>query len=509
MTTFLTRSRGPLVALMIVALMIVYMLNRFGGPDTATGLVSALTLGAIFFLIASGLSLIFGLMDVLNFAHGLFFVLGAFVGYTMYGNPRLLLNTLPFALAVGGAMVLGSALGRMIPVGMRPTRMDRAITLGIAALAIALIVAGVWGFNLLPLASSEVSPNGKIPTEIAQEALDRYLTRMGLLLAGGLVLGTAIGRAGAARSVGRRSRRPWLGPLLGIVAVVSGLALALVRTEGETSLLALPSDARFLMALVAGAASGAALGALVEWSMIRPLYARPIYQVLLTLGLVFVGSELIKSVWGQRPFNMETPRFFNTPPPSGRSSCASPDLLAFLNDHCGSLAVFGRRVPSYWLFIIFLGIVVFLGVALLLKRTRIGMIIRAGVQDAEMVQALGINVRRVFTLVFALGTGLAALGGIAMAPYLGVDLNLGQEFLLFAFIAVVVGGMGSYTGAAVGALLLGFARAFGDLSIRYGIGIPFTDVTWKPPTFIATASAVLLLAVVLLVRPAGLFGKKD
>jgi branched-chain amino acid transport system permease protein len=161
------------------------------------------------------------------------------------------------------------------------------------------------------------------------------------------------------------------------------------------------------------------------------------------------------------------------------------------------------------MFIILLGIVMFIAVALLLKRTRMGMIIRAGVQDSEMVQALGINVRRVFTLVFALGTGLAALGGVAVAPYLGVHPDLGQEFLLFGFIAVVVGGMGSFTGAAAGALLLGFARAFGDLSIRYGIGIPFTDLVWKPPTFIATASAVLLMAIVLLVRPSGLFGKKD
>ncbi len=295
---------------------------------------------------------------------------------------------------------------------------------------------------------------------------------------------------------------------MGVVAIGAAFLLAMVRTEGETALLALPLDARFVLALVAGAATGAAFGALVEWSMIRPLYARPIYQVLLTIGLTFVGTELIKTVWGNSTFHMDTPSFFNTPRADGRS-CASPDLLSFLSDHCTALSVFGRRVPSYWMFIILLGIVIFIAVAILLKRTRMGMIIRAGVQDSEMVQALGINVRRVFTLVFALGTGLAALGGVAVGPFLGVHPDLGQEFLLFGFIAVVVGGMGSYTGAAAGALLLGFARAFGDLSTRYGIGIPFTDAVWIPPTFVATASAVLLMAIVLLVRPAGLLGKKD
>ncbi|HKP53902.1 MAG TPA: branched-chain amino acid ABC transporter permease [Chloroflexia bacterium] len=504
--TLLTRNRGPLIALLLVAALIVYMLNRYGGPDTASGLISGLTLGAVFFLLASGLSLIFGLMDVLNFAHGLFFMLGAYVGYTMYENPRLLLNTLPFALVLWGAVALGSQLGRRFPMGTRPTGTDRAITIGLTGVATAIIVAGVWGFSLLSLASSESSAGGKVPTDVAQEGLGQYFTRLGVLIAGGFVLGLAIGR----RAVGlQRNKRAWLGPLVGIVAIGLAFLLAMVRTEGETALLALPLDARFVLALIAGAGAGAAFGALVEWSLIRPLYARPIYQVLLTIGLTFVGTELIKVIWGNSTFNMATPTFFNTPRADGRS-CASPDLLSFLSDHCTALSVFGRRVPSYWTFIILLGIVIFIAVAILLKRTRMGMIIRAGVQDSEMVQALGINVRRVFTLVFALGTGLAALGGVAVGPFLGVHPDLGQEFLLFGFIAVVVGGMGSYAGAAAGALLLGFARAFGDLSIRYGIGIPFTDIEWeKPPTFIATASAVLLMAIVLLVRPAGLLGKKD
>jgi branched-chain amino acid transport system permease protein len=146
-------------------------------------------------------------------------------------------------------------------------------------------------------------------------------------------------------------------------------------------------------------------------------------------------------------------------------------------------------------------------VLLLLKRTRMGMIIRAGVQDKDMVQALGINVRRVFTLVFALGTGLAALGGVAAAPFVSVNPGLGQEFVLLAFIAVVIGGMGSYTGAALGALLVGLARAVGDQVVLSGINVPGLEAGLSPS--IARASTVLLMALVLMIRPAGLFGKKE
>jgi branched-chain amino acid transport system permease protein len=148
-------------------------------------------------------------------------------------------------------------------------------------------------------------------------------------------------------------------------------------------------------------------------------------------------------------------------------------------------------------------------VALLLQRSRIGIIIRAGVQDSEMVQALGINVRRVFTLVFALGSALAAVGGVAAAPFLGVNLGLGAEVQLQGFIAVVIGGMGSYIGAAVGALLVGMARAFGDQLVLSGIQLPWMDEAIRMSPSIARASTVLIMALVLLVRPAGLFGKKE
>jgi branched-chain amino acid transport system permease protein len=146
-----------------------------------------------------------------------------------------------------------------------------------------------------------------------------------------------------------------------------------------------------------------------------------------------------------------------------------------------------------------LGVLMLVGLWLLMSRSRLGMIIRAGVQDREMVEALGINVRRVFTLVFSLGAGLAALGGIGAAPFIPVEPGMGDRFMMQGFITVVLGGMGSYSGAAIGALLLGLARAFGDyLALRFSLSPAISE-----------ASTVIIMAIVLLVRPSGLLGKKE
>jgi branched-chain amino acid transport system permease protein len=243
----------------------------------------------------------------------------------------------------------------------------------------------------------------------------------------------------------------------------------------------------------------------MEYGLIRPLYSRPIYQVLLTLGLVFVGDQFVKLVWGPSGFFMEIPSLFNG---QGRE-CPSDNLIAWFSDHCASIMIMGRGFPSYRLFLIALGVVMLVVMGLLLTRTRIGMIIRAGVQDAEMVEALGINVRRVFTGVFALGAGLAALGGVAAAPMIGVNPAIGQEFLLQGFISVVIGGMGSLSGAAIGSLLVGLARAFGDNLVLSGIQLPWMEQALTASPAIARASTVLIMALVLLLKPSGIFGKKD
>lgn len=138
------------------------------------------------------------------------------------------------------------------------------------------------------------------------------------------------------------------------------------------------------------------------------------------------------------------------------------------------------------------------GISLLLQRTRLGIVIRAGVQDSEMVQALGINIRRIFTLVFALGTAVAALGGMTAAPFLGAYPGMGGDFLLTAIIVIVIGGMSSYEGTAIASVLVGLTRATTEqLSLQY-LNTPI----------LASVSILIFMVVVLLVRPSGLFGRE-
>jgi branched-chain amino acid transport system permease protein len=189
---------------------------------------------------------------------------------------------------------------------------------------------------------------------------------------------------------------------------------------------------------------------------------------------------------------MSRPPIFSQP---GKAA----SLLAWFREGTVTVDIFGVTFPSYRLFIIFLGVLMFVLLAVLMRRSRLGIIIRAGVQDSEMVESLGINVRRVFSLVFVLGAALAALGGIGAAPFVPVQPQMGDTFQVQAFITVVIGGFGSFTGAAIGALLLGLARAFGDfLALRYALSPAISE-----------ASTVIIMAIVLLARPAGLFGKRE
>jgi len=146
---------------------------------------------------------------------------------------------------------------------------------------------------------------------------------------------------------------------------------------------------------------------------------------------------------------------------------------------------------------------------LLLQRTRIGMIIRAGVQDSEMVEALGINVRQVFTFVFALGVGLAALGGILAGPSLGLSSGMGGQVLLLALIALAIGGLTSFPGAAAGAVLVGLLQQFIIKYGQIGINLPFLAEPFKPSPPLVPASTVTLMVIILLILPQGLFGRKE
>ncbi|MCC6616398.1 MAG: branched-chain amino acid ABC transporter permease [Anaerolineae bacterium] len=230
---------------------------------------------------------------------------------------------------------------------------------------------------------------------------------------------------------------------------------------------------RFPIAVLIAMIVGALLGIILERGLLRPLYARPIYQLVLTFGVALVMAEIIKFLWTTTPYSWT-------------------EVFGVRDSF---FELFGQRFSTYRLFVVGMGIALIVLIALLLRRSRIGIIIRAGVEDREMVQALGINVQTVFTLVFTLGCAIAALGGAVAAPFLGASTTLGDIFLLQAIAVVVLGGMGSYEGTAIGSIMVGLAVAVAQDA---AIGTSFSALPSITP--------MLLLVLVLLLRPSGLFG---
>lgn len=240
---------------------------------------------------------------------------------------------------------------------------------------------------------------------------------------------------------------------------------------------AIPSaDMRFLIAVIAAVVVGAIIGAVLERGLLRPLYARPIFQLVLTFGVSLVLLEIVRLVWNTTPYSW----------------------TALFGVREGFFTLFDQRFSTYRLFVIGIGFALIVGIALLLQRTRIGIIIRAGVEDSAMVEALGINVRAVFTLVFTLGCAVAAFGGAIAAPFLGANIRLSNEFLLQAVAVVVLGGMGSFIGTAAGSILVGLAIAV----------VASYSAEFLNQTFWSSMTPMFLLILVLLLRPSGLFGER-
>ncbi len=502
MATYWKRNRALLIALAIVLVGIGAVVQDLEAKVWVSVLLSGVTLAALYFLVASGLSLVFGLMDVLNFAHGAIFVLGAYVGLSTFANPRLLFNTIPFFLALTAGAVVANHFGVHLWRGVHTKGRRQALWWVLLILAAAIIFFGLRGFPVRALNAFNVTAvGGAVPTAEAQEPMGVMIRRVILLFVGGLPFGILLAPKERHEEGIRRPAWQIIAAAVGLLAL--GVLILLGRDAGEQLVLGFSVNARFLLALIVGALAGVLVGVAIEMVLVRPFYGNPVTQLVLTLGLSIAFIDLIEGIWGEEGNPpMQPPTFFT-------EACRSDSLFAWFSEHCRSIDVLGRAFPTYRLFIISVGVLVFVAVGLLLRRSRIGMIIRAGVQDSEMVQALGINVRQVFTFVFALGSGLAALGGVIAAPFLGVYPAMGGSFQLQAFIAVVIGGMGSYPGAAIGTLMLGLARAFGDHFVAAGINLPFMESTLKGSPAVAQASTVLIMAIILLVRPSGIFGKKE
>ncbi|WP_395715129.1 branched-chain amino acid ABC transporter permease [Reyranella sp.] len=213
------------------------------------------------------------------------------------------------------------------------------------------------------------------------------------------------------------------------------------------------------------------VGVATEIVFLRPIYkADPLYQLLLTYGLVLMFGDLVKLIWGADNQSVARPPGFE-----------------------GTIAIFGAQFLSYQMFVLIpIGIATILGLYLLLNHTQIGNVVRAATQDREMVGALGINVRLLYTGVFAIGAFLGGLGGAVLAPMGALYPGMDFDVIIEVFLVVVLGGLGSMAGTALGALIYGELKSLGILLVPD----------------LESVFIYVLMVIVLLTRPQGLLGKR-
>jgi branched-chain amino acid transport system permease protein len=274
----------------------------------------------------------------------------------------------------------------------------------------------------------------------------------------GLVFGAALGLLALGLTV--------IFGLLGVMNFAHGELYMLGAYAGVT-VIALTQS--FWVALIVAPLLVGVVGAVTEMVALRPLYRRePLYGLILTFGLALVFREAVRQIWGG-------------------------DMRRILPPFTGSTPLLGMTYPNYRLFLLAAASVLLLAIWLFFTRTRAGIVVRAAVQDAEMLDGLGVNVRAVFTLTFAASGALAALAGLLLAPVFTVYPQMGVEFILLAFIVVILGGMGSLGGSVVAAFVIGVAQSLFSL--------------WMNPQRVAIAIFGIMI-VVLIVRPRGFFGRE-
>jgi branched-chain amino acid transport system permease protein len=260
------------------------------------------------------------------------------------------------------------------------------------------------------------------------------------------------------------------------LSLIYGLMKVLNLTHGSFYLLGgyiglavVHSTGSFILAALAGSLAIAVVGVVMERFFLRRFHLQELPQALLTFGFLFIFSDLATVIWGGNPETIPKPAMFQS-----------------------SVQLGGFYYPSYRLFIIGFGLVIAAALWWLQDGTRIGGMVRASVDDEEVARALGINVSLLFTLVFALGAFLAALGGVMGGPIVGVYPGADFEVLLLGFVVVIIGGLGSLKGALVGGLIVGLLDNFGKV--------------FFPELALFTIFAPM--ALILAARPAGLFGRE-
>ena len=277
--------------------------------------------------------------------------------------------------------------------------------------------------------------------------------------------------------------------IFGIMGVINLTHGSLYMVGAYAAALVAAKTGSALLALLAGLAGAAVAGIVIELVVIRRLYARDhLDQVLATFALILIINQSATMLFGRQPL------FVQMPPALANSVTLLPGLV----------------YPLYRLVVIAVGLLVAVGLALLINHTRIGMLVRAGATSREMVRALGVDIRLLYTLIFGLGALLAGLAGAMAGPILAVQVGMGEQILILAFVVVVIGGVGSIRGAFYGALLAGLIdtllRAFLPGLLRQVMAGSNADALGAG---LSSMGVYLLMAIVLLVRPKGLFVKQS
>jgi branched-chain amino acid transport system permease protein len=262
--------------------------------------------------------------------------------------------------------------------------------------------------------------------------------------------------------------------LMRVLNFAHGAFFTVAAYAGWTAARAIPglsAEYAWLVAIVVGILAGGVFAALTEVVLIRPLYQRHVGQVLVTVGLALASLSLVEGIFGTDPQQLTLPAWMTN-----------------------TTTILGANIPNTRFLAIVVALVVLALLLFFLQRTRFGLIVRAGVENRAMVQALGIDVQRAFTLVFTLGGMVAGLAGVLGGAYYGtIDPVRGTSMLIFAFIVVVIGGLGSISGSALAAAIIGLSQQYANYYAAAWLG-----------DFVV----VILLAVVLLVRPGGLLGAR-
>ena len=256
--------------------------------------------------------------------------------------------------------------------------------------------------------------------------------------------------------------------IFGLMRIVNLAHGALYLIGGYIGLAVASRSSSFLLALAAAGIAIAAIGLLTYTLLLRFVRGNVLRQVLLTLGLALVLDDVALVIWGGDAFTVQV-----------------PELLR------GPLRIGALAYPKYRLFLLLFSVLVFIALTLLLRRTRLGALIRAGVDDAEMVDAMGVDIQRVFIYTFMLGSALAGIGGVLGGAFLTLYPTADSDILVFSLAVVIIGGRGSPSGTAIGSLFVGMLATFGQV--------------WFPELayFVIFGPMALLLAF----RPLGLFGR--